>query len=155
MFDVGTMKPHLLVNAVGSYFPGKTEVPRTLLRRSLVCPDFTDQAVKEGECQQLGIGEVGPDLHTLVKGPPGAAAVRQRTTVFDSTGWALEDMVCMEMFMEYAEAYGIGRFLELETISSDCRNPYQFLFEEKRAGAENAGMAERLVRVVRAPAGDV
>ena len=35
----------------------------------------------------------------------------------------------MDLFMEYASSFEIGRFLELESVSSDCLNPYQFLFE--------------------------
>lgn len=129
VFVAAELKPWIHVNAVGSDFPGKTEVPWELLRESLVCPDFEAQAIKEGECQQLAPEEIGPDLHSLVKDREGVTRVRMRKTVFDSTGWAFEDMVCMEMFMEYAAEFEIGRFLELESISSDCRNPYQFLFD--------------------------
>ena len=123
------LRPHLHVNAIGSDFPGKAELPLELIMRSFVCPDFGAQAVREGECQQLDPAQIGPDICTLVKEQSRYQGKRDAVTVFDSTGWALEDMVCMDMFMEYAASFGIGRFLELESVSSDRLNPYQFLLE--------------------------
>lgn len=58
VFPDGKEKSWLHINAVGSDFPGKTEVPLALLRRAIVCPDFKEQAIAEGECQQLGPDEI-------------------------------------------------------------------------------------------------
>jgi L-lysine cyclodeaminase len=131
VFDYGDFKQHLHVNAIGSDFPGKIELPARFVRESMVCPDFPDQALKEGECQRLERSEMGPDIHTLVKHQDDYLSYRARPTVFDSTGWAVEDMVCMDMFMEYAAEFGIGMQLELESISTDALNPYQFLFDSQ------------------------
>jgi ornithine cyclodeaminase/alanine dehydrogenase-like protein (mu-crystallin family) len=138
VFENGNFRPHIHVNAIGSDFPGKIELPEELIRKSLVCPDFANQALKEGECQQLNPAMIGPDIHNLVKDQASYLNATERETVFDSTGWALEDMVCMDMFMEYATAFGIGSALELESVSSDCMNPYQFLLESS-AETETAG----------------
>lgn len=123
------LKPSLHVNAVGSDFPGKIELPRSLLKRSLVCPDFRDQAVREGECQQLDGPEIGPDLVELVKRSEHFAAYRETPTVFDSTGWALEDHVVIDILTRFGAALGCGTELQLESISSDPRNPYGFVAE--------------------------
>ncbi len=136
------VREHLHVNAVGSDFPGKTEIPRSLLARSLVCPDFQAQAIVEGECQQLREDEIGPDLIELVKNSPDYAHYRDRLTVFDSTGWAIEDHVAGEMIIEYAEQIGIGESIELESISADPKDPYGFAMKDinlvpsKRAAAD-------------------
>jgi ornithine cyclodeaminase/alanine dehydrogenase-like protein (mu-crystallin family) len=118
-------KPWLHVNAVGSDFPGKFEVPLSLLRRSFVCPDFPAQAVKEGECQRLQAEEIGPALFELVQQPDRQPDLRQRETVFDSTGWALEDHVALEMLLEYAADLGLGTPTELEVLPEDPRDPYE------------------------------
>ena len=118
--------PWLHVNAVGSDFPGKTEVPEALLRRSLVCPDCRAQALREGECQQLEATAVGPDLVELLRDPARFAADRQRTTVFDST-----------MLLEHARRLGIGTFVHLESIGGDAMDPYAFA----RGGAALVGGA--------------
>jgi ornithine cyclodeaminase/alanine dehydrogenase-like protein (mu-crystallin family) len=147
VFSDQPLKPDTHINAIGSDFPGKVELPRELLARSFVCPDFGAQAIKEGECQQLDPADIGPDIYTLVKNQSHYQANRQTCTVFDSTGWALEDMVCMDMFMEYAASFEIGRSLQLESVSSDCLNPYQFLFEAP-AGELSTGKNDKLKNVI-------
>lgn len=120
-------KPHLHVNAVGSDFHGKFEVPVALLRRSLVCPDFTEQATDEGECQQLQPGEIGPDLRTLVQHADEYASARSTPTVFDSTGWALEDHVAARLMFDYAREVGAGRHVAIECLPPDAKDPYSLL----------------------------
>lgn len=129
VFEDRDLQPHLHVNAVGSDFQGKTELPPTLLRRSFVCPDFFGQAVKEGECQVLEEGQVGPELSEVVKHPERYADVASRLSVFDSTGFALEDAVAARFFLECAEQEGVGSTLELESITADPWNPYGILAE--------------------------
>jgi ornithine cyclodeaminase/alanine dehydrogenase-like protein (mu-crystallin family) len=124
--DTG-VKPGLHINAIGSDFPGKFELPRSLLKRSFVCPDFLEQAVQEGECQQLKADEIGPGIAEVVKNQARYQSLRQQVTVFDSTGWALEDQAALEMLMDYAADLGLGARMELESISNDPHNPYAFL----------------------------
>ena len=62
------MKPHVHINAVGSDLPGKTELPLSLLRRSLVCPDYPAQARVEGSTQACALDEVpGPVLDLALR----------------------------------------------------------------------------------------
>lgn len=118
------LKPHLHINAVGSDFPGKTEVPLAVLRRSFICPDSRVQAVREGECQQVDDDAVGPELHHLMRDP--ALQKQDRITVFDSTGWALEDHVAMELIAGHADALDLGTRMPIEMVPEDARSPYQF-----------------------------
>ncbi len=127
VFKDQSLKPWLHINAVGSDFPGKTEVPLSVLERSLVCPDFPAQACKEGECQQLDPGRIGASLTRLVKHSRDYALHRSSITVFDSTGWALEDQLTMEWFMDYAKELKLGKQVEIESITGDPHNPYEFL----------------------------
>ena len=120
-------KPHLHINAVGSDFPGKLELPLSMLERALVVPDNTNQCLLEGEAQQLRADQLGPDLAGLVKGTKGFRASQAALTVFDSTGWALEDMVAAELFIEHARALGIGLRLQLQADPDDPYNPYEGL----------------------------
>lgn len=116
----------LHINAVGSDLPGKTELPVELLRNSFVCPDFRVQAVEEGECQQIHPEQIGPSLYELVQKPDQYLFVRERRSVFDSTGWALEDHVGMSLFMDRASELGVGTRVPIESISGDAHNPYHF-----------------------------
>ncbi len=133
VFNDDTCKPWLHINAVGSDFPGKTEVPLSLLKRSVVCPDFPEQAMKEGECQQLSPSQVGPSLVELVKRPSAYQHLTDTITVFDSTGWALEDQVAMQMMLDYATDLKIGHFLQIESVSADPKDPYLFLKDKPKS----------------------
>ena len=132
--DTGT-RPWLHINAVGSDFHGKVELPVSLLRRSIVCPDFMEQALREGECQQLHHNELGPDLRRLVRNAEQYRYLQQETTVFDSTGWALEDQTAMALLMDYATELDLGSQMQLESDASDPRNPYQGLFDVEASAA--------------------
>lgn len=120
-------KPGLHINAVGSDFPGKFELPVDLLRRSFVCPDFRDQALVEGECQQLAPDTVSVDLSAVLRSPELQRAKRGELTVFDSTGHAYSDYLTGLLFAEYAEAMGLGTEVELECAPPDPKDPYSFL----------------------------
>ena len=120
-------RPWLHVNAVGSDFPGKTELPASLLRRAFVATDFPDQAMKEGECQQLERADIGATLADLVRDPGRFHQRRGELSVFDSTGWALEDQVVLDLFLRHADALGLGTEMAIEHVSGDPRNPYQDL----------------------------
>ena len=120
------LKPDVHINALGSDFPGKTELPLALLQRSLLCPDFVSQALAEGESQQLSAAELGPDLAALVQSADQHRAARNSTTVFDSTGWALEDWIALEMLVELGDQLDIGTPITIETGSDDPLDPYAF-----------------------------
>lgn len=121
------LKESVHINAVGSDFPGKLEIPQSLLMRSLVCPDFLPQAIREGECQQLREQQIGPDLVELIKEHDVYQRYRNSCTVFDSTGWALEDYVTIELFARYGRALGCGTELPLSNATHDPLNPYASL----------------------------
>jgi ornithine cyclodeaminase/alanine dehydrogenase-like protein (mu-crystallin family) len=129
LFDGVEPRPWAHFNAVGSDFRGKVELPVSLLRRSFVCPDFREQALQEGECQQLAPEEIGPNLFEVVQRREQFGSLPERLTVFDSTGWALEDHVTMELLTTHAIALGVGSRVAIETASADALNPYHFLGE--------------------------
>jgi ornithine cyclodeaminase/alanine dehydrogenase-like protein (mu-crystallin family) len=130
VFEDTTTQPWLHINAVGSDFPGKTEIPKSLLQRSLVCPDFPEQAKNEGECQQLSAAEIGPSLVELIRDREKYAYITEIPTVFDSTGWALEDQVAADMLINFARQFNLGTTIQIESVSSDPRNPYQFAVDK-------------------------
>ena len=117
-------RPALHVNAVGADFPGKLELPRTLAERAWVVPDILAQCIVEGECQQVPTDRIGPSLSELVQQPDIAERRRDEITMFDSTGWAVEDDVALRLAVELAEAHGVGTDIELEHLPSDPYDPY-------------------------------
>jgi ornithine cyclodeaminase/alanine dehydrogenase-like protein (mu-crystallin family) len=124
--DIET-KPHLHVNAVGSDFPGKFELPIELLKKSFVCPDFPEQAKLEGECQRLKPEYIGSGWVDVLQNAQDYQHLNSLRTVFDSTGWPLEDLAVMELFLEYGQEMNLGQRIAIEHLSQDVKNPYHFL----------------------------
>jgi ornithine cyclodeaminase len=118
------VRPWLHVNAVGADVPGKTELPETLLRRAFVVPDVLTQCLAEGECQQLPTQLIGPELADVVARAGEHRARRDEVTVFDSTGWAVEDDVALRLALELATEHGLGTDIELECLPADPHDPY-------------------------------
>ncbi len=118
---------HLHINAIGSDFAGKFEVPVELLRKSLVCPDFRGQALIEGECQQLSDDEIGPEFCQLLENEAQYRSHREGLTVFDSTGWAVEDHVAASFVLELAREMNVGQEFAIDSIAPDPKDPYSSL----------------------------
>jgi ornithine cyclodeaminase/alanine dehydrogenase-like protein (mu-crystallin family) len=119
-------KPSLHINAVGSDFPGKVELPIDYLRSSVVIPDAVEQCLAEGESQQLTADDLGPDMVAVLNDPANRELVSQRT-VFDSTGWSYEDLVAARLFATHAEKLGLGTDLRLQHRPIDPYDPLEAL----------------------------
>jgi ornithine cyclodeaminase len=119
-------RPWLHINAVGADFPGKIELPTAYLDQALVCPDVPSQCLIEGECQQLSPDDLGPTLADLVRLGPELGRHRHLPTVFDSTGWALQDLVAADLLGLHAERLGVGTVVDLQPSPSqhDRYDPY-------------------------------
>ncbi|MDY7105946.1 MAG: ornithine cyclodeaminase family protein [Actinomycetota bacterium] len=124
VLDDGEHHEWLHINAVGSDFPGKRELPGPLLDRSVVCPDLLEQCVVEGELQGTRPENIGPDLATLVQQRARYEELRSRLTVFDSTGWALEDLVAAELALDLAGDLGLGMTVALHDVGDQPHDPY-------------------------------
>ncbi len=134
VFSDGDTQSWLHINAVGTDTAGKQEIPPALLERCVVSPDFRDQAMIEGECQYLSPEKIGPDLLSLLRDPQRCKKLQKERTIFDSTGWALEDKIAMDLLIEYAQKFQLGTFMQIQSLSEDPLNPYGF-FETRPSPA--------------------
>lgn len=132
LFEYVNTKQWLHINAVGSDFPGKIELPKALLENSYVCPDFIDQAMIEGECQQLTKEQMGEDLITCLKKANHIQDLKNELTVFDSTGMALQDQIVADLFLSYAKEMNLGEYVQLENANIEAQNPYSFLLSKRK-----------------------
>ncbi len=122
-------RPWLHINAVGADFSGKLEIPTAYLHNALVIPDVPGQCLIEGESQQLLAGDLGPDLAQLARNAGEYRRYRDLLTVFDSTGWALEDLVAAELIGRHCERLDLGTTIELQPTTDDPYDPYQRIRE--------------------------
>jgi L-lysine cyclodeaminase len=132
VFEGYKTRRHVHVNGVGADFKGKFEIPHHLLEQSYVCPDFLPQALEEGECQQLVQDQIGDSLDIVVKSPNDYKRYQNGRTVFDSTGFALEDYVIMKIIKDLAKKFEKGLQVKLDDNFDLPKDPYYFLQRYKK-----------------------
>ena len=122
------LKPHVHINAVGADFPGKVELPQEIMRNSFIVTDHIGQALKEGECQIFDTAsDINADIFQLIKNCSSYEELKQRRTIFDSTGMPLEDAVALDTICALAQKNNIGFYINSEVDIHDPKNPYEGL----------------------------
>ncbi|QZL09421.1 hypothetical protein K2224_39275 (plasmid) [Streptomyces sp. BHT-5-2] len=114
------LKAHAHIHAIGADLPGQAENPSAVLKDAFVCPDHVEQAMREGECQQLAPEDIDPSTLDLASDLPFAEPLRFSRTAFDSTGFALQDHAAFDLFYGFAHRFGIGQSIRLESVPSDA-----------------------------------
>jgi alanine dehydrogenase len=114
------VRPGAHVNAMGADAPGKQELDGALLGRARVFVDDLEQATESGEinvplhegsfARERIAGTLGQVIAGRVIARPQGEAT---TTVFDSTGLAVQDVAVARVVFEAARAAGIGVELPL------------------------------------------
>jgi ornithine cyclodeaminase len=113
--------PGVHINAVGGDCPGKTELDPATVARSRVVVEYEPQTRVEGEIQQMDPGFRVAELHDVIGNRRRDA---KEITLFDSVGFAVED-VCALRFLR-ADVLGTDFVTELELVASpsDPRDLY-------------------------------
>ncbi|HTE28653.1 hypothetical protein [Flavitalea sp.] len=78
------------------------------------------------------------------------AYLQNERTVFDSIGWALEDKIVMDLFLDCASELGLGQELDIEHRPGDTKNPYDFLKAENLKTANTDSHIKKAVSLVSA-----
>lgn len=107
------LKPGAHINAVGGDAPGKTELDPRILTSAKVVVELLDQALVEGEVQNVGREAVYAELWEVVSGAKPGRTSDSEVTVFDSVGIAVEDWVALTYLYEVASKLGVGWEIEL------------------------------------------
>lgn len=68
--------------------------------------------------------EIGPQLPERVKNQSAYAGLCESMTVFDSTGWALENQPALGTMLDFTHEMGIGQQLMIEGLPVLSRDPY-------------------------------
>jgi ornithine cyclodeaminase/alanine dehydrogenase len=113
VIDADWVSPGAHVNAIGADAAGKQELDPRLLSRCRIVVDDLEQARHSGEINvAMARGDLAPEeihatLGEVIAGrKPGREA--DETTLFDSTGLALQDLAVARLAYERARARGVG-----------------------------------------------
>jgi ornithine cyclodeaminase/alanine dehydrogenase-like protein (mu-crystallin family) len=116
------------INAVGGDSPNKVELEKSLLERAKVIVDFMDQAVYEGESQQISRDKIYGDLAEIVTRIKIGRIKDDEVTIFDSVGFAMEDLQVYKLVYELAIKEGIGRRVNIASRPKYSKSIYDSYF---------------------------
>lgn len=114
--------PGAHINAMGADAPGKRELEIEVLKSAAIYIDDIHQATGSGEINvplasgDFDVGDIAGTLGEVVAGilpRPGA----ETTTVFDSTGLAIQDVALARAIYEAARSAGIGTEIDLVGVA--------------------------------------
>ncbi|MEM0308057.1 MAG: ornithine cyclodeaminase [Thermofilaceae archaeon] len=123
------LKPGVHINAVGGDAPGKTELDPEILKGAKVVVELLEQALIEGEVQNVGREFVYAELWEVVSGLKPGRTSEGEVTVFDSVGVAVEDWAALTLLYELAERRGAGRDLDLLPTVTDPKDLFSLLIK--------------------------
>jgi ornithine cyclodeaminase len=112
--------PGMHLNAVGGDCPGKTELQASILDRAKVFVEFEPQTRVEGELQQMPADFVTYPLWKVLAGTAAGRDNAEQVTLFDSVGFALEDLSALRYVHQLAQKLGVGSTVDLVP---DLRDP--------------------------------
>ena len=126
------LEPGMHLNAVGGDCPGKTELEAEVLNRAKVFVEYEPQTRVEGELQQM---PADFPVHALWEVLAGRIAGRDdagQVTLFDSVGFALEDLSALRYVRQLALGHGVGRDIDLVPAMDDPKDLYGYALERPR-----------------------
>ena len=115
------------VNAVGGDCPGKTELSTALLQRADVFVEYADQTRIEGEIQQMPADFPVTELWRVIAGAAEGRRGRDRVTVFDSVGFAIEDFSVLRYVHDLSRVHGVRHHIDLVATLADPKDLFGLL----------------------------
>lgn len=116
------VEPGMHLNAVGGDCPGKTEMQSSILLRSKVFVEYEPQTRVEGELQQMPSDFPAHALWQVLAGIAAGRDDAAQVTLFDSVGFALEDLSALRYIHQLSQKLGIGSTVDLVPTLLDPKN---------------------------------
>jgi len=121
------VRPGQHINGIGGDCPGKTELAAEVLRRSKIFVEHEPQTRVEGDIQQLGADEpVFPVWKAVVDPQKNGRESSEQITVFDSVGFALEDLSVLRFVYDLAREHKKGEYISLVPWMENPKDLYGF-----------------------------
>jgi ornithine cyclodeaminase len=116
------IEPGMHLNAVGGDCPGKTELEASILNHAKVFVEFEPQTRVEGELQQMPADFVTHPLWQLLAGTLAGRDSAEQVTLFDSVGFALEDLSALRYVHALSKKLGVGSTVQLVPDLADPKD---------------------------------
>ncbi len=116
------LEPGMHLNGVGGDCPGKTEMEAAVLRAAKVFVEYEPQTRVEGELQQMPADFAVTPLWRVLAGQVAGREHAQQITLFDSVGFALEDLSALRYVYQLAKLKGVGQHIDLVPTMDDPKD---------------------------------
>ena len=137
------IEPGMHVNGVGGDCPGKTELHPGVLEAGSVFVEYEPQTRIEGDLQQMPDDFPVTEFWQVLTGAHPGRRNAAEVTVFDSVGFALEDLSALVFVHQTATRLGIGSTIDLVAQPQDPKNLFGLLHgEDDRVTAAQAAMTD-------------
>ncbi|MBA5760960.1 ornithine cyclodeaminase [Vibrio sp. 404] len=107
------VEPGMHINGVGGDCPGKTELHIDVLRAGKIFVEHEPQTRVEGDIQQLPAEHKVNALWEVIAGKAQGRDSQDQITIFDSVGFALEDLAVLRYVYDLATELKMGETIEL------------------------------------------
>ena len=107
------VEPGMHINGVGGDCPGKTEIHADVLRAGKIFIEHEPQTRVEGDIQQLAADHQVNPLWKVIAGAEKGRDSIDQITIFDSVGFALEDMAVLRYIYDLAIKLQMGETIAL------------------------------------------
>ena len=107
------VKPGMHLNAVGGDCAGKTELQPSILLRSKVFVEYEPQTRVRGELQQMQQDFKTYALWQVLAGHQPGRDTAEQVTLFDSVGFALEDLSALRYIHALSQKLGVGSTVDM------------------------------------------
>ncbi len=134
LFSEDQLKPGVHIHAMGGDCPGKTELGASLLANSKLVVEFREQSLIEGEIQQLNEESIYAELWEIITGIKAGRTQDNELTIFDSVGFALEDLSILKLLYQLATELKTGKQIELVPELDNPKNLYGLLQSTRTDG---------------------
>ncbi|OLQ84960.1 ornithine cyclodeaminase [Vibrio panuliri] len=101
------------INGVGGDCPGKTELHIDVLRAGKIFVEHEPQTRVEGDIQQLPAEHKVNPLWEVIAGKTQGRDSAEQITIFDSVGFALEDLSVLRYIFDLATELNVGQEIEI------------------------------------------
>ncbi|GAA0245574.1 Ornithine cyclodeaminase [Methylorubrum aminovorans] len=124
------VEPGQHLNAIGGDCPGKTELHPDIVARARTIVEYEPQSRIEGESQQMSPDYPVTELWRVLRGDAPGRVGRDEITLFDSVGFALEDLSALRILREIA---GPGPGLDLIPEPDNPKDLFGLVFSKGHA----------------------
>ncbi len=138
------IEPGMHINGVGGDCPGKTEIDANVLRAGKIFVEHEPQTRIEGDIQHLDDSHPVQPLWKVIAGLDSGRDSSEQITIFDSVGFALEDLSILRYLYDVAIELNIGSKISLVPQLNDPKDLF-ILLKNANADVQYDSSIERKV----------